>query len=131
VGAWYQPKKGREVVDWLPWDKPEFPEFLSEKSPNRVGEWRYFDNPLKITRIGQTEEFKVTSNAFWKGLGDNIHVGEIVSQGTLNKSIIKLKQDDCELKLNLVLHYLVVSDNLQCGGLNVTFSGVYLKKSTG
>lgn len=128
VCAWYQTKKGSEVVGWLPVDKLEFPVFLTQKYEPWIGDWKFYDNSLQIKRIEKTDEFEVSGTAFWKGLGDNIHFGEIQAKGTLNESVIKLKQDDCEIKLNLVLHYLVVSDNLKCGGANVTFSGVYLKR---
>lgn len=130
VCAWYQPRKGGEVVGWLPKNKIEFQNFLSEKYTLWIGEWRYYDNSLKIERIGKTDEFKVSGNALWKGSGANIHVGEIDAVGKLNESVIQLKQDDCQIKLNLIVDYLVVSDNLQCGGLNVSFSGVYRKKTS-
>jgi hypothetical protein len=125
VCAWYETKKGSEVVGWLPIDKVEFPVFLSQKYEPWIGDWKFYDNNLQIKRIKETEDFQVSGNAFWKGLSDNIHIGEIDAKGALNESIIKLKQDDCEMKLDLVIHYLVVSDNLKCGGANVTFSGVY------
>ena len=126
--VWYQPKKGSEVVGWLPKSKLETPVFLSEKYEPWIGSWKFYDNSLTIKRIGKTDEFEVNGTAFWKGFGDNIHVGEIEAKGILNNSIIRLKQDDCEIKLDLAVYYLVVSDNLKCGGANVTFSGVYLKK---
>jgi hypothetical protein len=127
VCAWYEPKKGSEIVGWLRADKLEFQNYLLEKYDRWIGDWKYAGNSLKIKRIGKTDDFEVKGNAFWKGFGSNVHIGEIEANGTLNESIIKLKQDDCEIKLDLVVHYLVVSDNLKCGGANVTFSGVYLK----
>lgn len=130
VCVWYQPQKGSEVVGWLPDNKIEYPSFLLEKYDRWIGEWKYYDNTLRINRIGKTEEFEVSGEAFWKGLGDVIHIGEISAKGTLNESVIKLTEEDCEIKLKLIVDYLVVSDNLKCGGMNVTFSGVYLRKST-
>jgi hypothetical protein len=35
------------------------------------------------------------------------------------------KGDDCRVRLRLFGPYLAVEDNLLCGGLNVTFTGVY------
>ena len=128
ICAWYQPKKGSEVVGWLPKNKLETPVFLSEKYEPWIGDWKFYDNSLTIKRVGKTDEFEVKGNAFWKGFGDNIHIGEIESKGKLSDSIIRLTEGDCEIKLKLAIYYLIVSDNLKCGGANVTFSGVYLKK---
>jgi hypothetical protein len=128
VCAWYESDKGWRFVGWLPARNVKFPLSVTQKYEPWIGDWKYEDNLLQIERIEQTEEFKVYGLAVWKGLGDNIHIGEIDSKGTLNESTIKLTQDDCEVKLNLIIGYLVVSDNLKCGGANVTFSGVYRKR---
>ena len=37
---------------------------------------------------------------------------------------------DCKVHLRLVREYLVVYDNKMCGGMNVNFDGVYLKKAS-
>ena len=36
--------------------------------------------------------------------------------------------DDCEVKLTLLPPFLAVTDNLNCGGYNVTFTGIYRKR---
>jgi hypothetical protein len=128
VCAWYQRDVDAEFVGWLPANKVEYIPILYSKYESWIGDWKFYDNGLLIERIGKTEDFDVRGTAFWKGLGDNIHYGEIQAKGTLNDDVIKLKQDDCEVKLKLIFNYLVVSDNLKCGGANVTFSGIYLKR---
>jgi hypothetical protein len=35
---------------------------------------------------------------------------------------------DCSLAMHLAGKFLVVGDNLHCGGANVSFSGVYQKR---
>jgi hypothetical protein len=127
VCTWYESEKGWKFVGWLPAKKVEYIPIVYSKYQSWVGDWKFYDNGLLIERVGETEDFQVRGVAFWKGLGDNIHYGEIQAKGTLNDSVIILKQDDCEVKLNLIFNYLVVSDNLKCGGANVTFSGVYRK----
>ncbi|MCC8971908.1 hypothetical protein [Bradyrhizobium brasilense] len=37
---------------------------------------------------------------------------------------------DCQVTMQLVGKFLVVGDNLHCGGTNVSFSGVYQKIPT-
>jgi hypothetical protein len=36
-------------------------------------------------------------------------------------------KDSCAARLSLYGRYLVVEDNLGCGGMNVSFSGVYVR----
>lgn len=36
---------------------------------------------------------------------------------------------DCQVTMQLVGTWLVVGDNLYCGGANVSFSGIYQKRS--
>jgi hypothetical protein len=66
-------------------------------------------------------------------LGDNVHIGELdhSAKPSLNKLKLGETDDDefaCKVAMQLVGKFLIVSDNLNCGGANVTFSGVYLKK---
>jgi hypothetical protein len=35
---------------------------------------------------------------------------------------------ECKVSIRKVGKYLVVADNMQCGGANVSFSGVYQKQ---
>ena len=127
--VWFQPEKGAETVGWIPTNKIEGQSFLTERYKPWLGEWKFYGNSLKITAGEKEGVFYVKGNAFWKGSRSNIHVGEIETKATLGEdSILNLKDDDCEIRLDLVVYYLVVSDNLKCGGANVTFSGVYIKK---
>jgi hypothetical protein len=41
---------------------------------------------------------------------------------------LALEDDICKLTLRLVGDFLVADDNGECGGVNVTFDGVYRKK---
>ena len=38
------------------------------------------------------------------------------------------ERGSCEVDMQLVGSFLIVGDNLNCGGANVSFSGVYRKK---
>jgi hypothetical protein len=41
---------------------------------------------------------------------------------------LTLEDDICKITLRLVGDFLVADDNGDCGGVNVTFDGVYRKK---
>ena len=130
VCAWYQPAKGSETVGWIRKDQ-----LRSVAGPERpasfAGEWVYGESNLSIGHIG-AGALSVKGNAFWKGLGDNIHIGEVDAQASPVDRLLTVKGDDeyeCSMRIRAVGDFLVVTDNKKCGGVNVTFDGVYRKGS--
>ncbi|HEX8369492.1 MAG TPA: hypothetical protein VF604_13180 [Pyrinomonadaceae bacterium] len=132
--GWYQPKKGSETVGWIALDKLEFKETNQNPAANDwLGKWNYAGNQIEIGKSKTADLLTITGNAFWKGLGDNIHVGELDDQSKPAGNELKTGENEtgeyeCKVTMRLLARYLVVADNLQCGGVNVTFSGVYQKK---
>lgn len=131
--AWFQPQRGSETVGWLPLDKLEFQNLL-QSFDEILGNWGFYDNDIKIVKTTKSEVYKITGNAFWKGLGDNIHIGELDGEAEIVGNDLKYGEKDqseyaCKVTFRLISRYLIVSDNLNCGGANVTFSGVYRLKS--
>ncbi len=127
--AWFQPKKGSETVGWIALDKLGFVE-NNQKLP-WVGDWTFYDNSIKIAPMKLDNKMKITGNAFWKGIGDNIHIGEIDFSGVPETNKLSLGEEgeyECRVKMQRIGKFLVVSDNLNCGGANVTFNGIYQKK---
>jgi hypothetical protein len=131
--AWYSPAKGSPTVGWL---KISDLEISSPSKANGtrdwLGEWVDGENGIEFTDNKLAGFLNVTGNASWKGLGDNVHVGEIDGRYAPENGVIKYSDGedeyDCKMTMRLVGRYLVVSDNLKCGGVNVTFSGVYTKR---
>jgi hypothetical protein len=125
--AWYVPRKGSPTVGWIATNRLDFlPGSLNLSAQDWLGKWKYFDNVITISK-GGNGELAVTGNAVWKGLGDNVHVGEVDQAGKPVGNFLKLGGSECKVTLRLVAQYLVASDNMMCGGLNVSFSGVYKK----
>lgn len=133
--AWYQPKKGAETVGWILTEKLKA--FGSDPNPalnSWLGYWKYYDNSIEIERDKQTGYLKITGNAIWKGLGDNVHVGELEFIQKPQAAVLDLGDStedgkyDCWATLRLVGKYLIAFDNSNCGGMNVRFNGVYVKK---
>lgn len=134
--SWFPGKNGG-TVGWLRADTLDMPESLYDASPAAwSGEWNYAENSIKLVPERGSGWLRVTGNAFWKGLGDNIHIGELDGRAEAKNGILKYSDGDdeydCKVTMRLLGSYLIVSDNQKCGGVNVTFSGVYLKtkKST-
>ena len=79
------------------------------------------------------ERPSITGTAFWPARPEEndwptIHIGEV--DGTLAIAGNRATYADdnlCELELTLLADFLLVADNRRCGGVNVTFSGVYTR----
>jgi hypothetical protein len=132
VCAWYQPARGTETVGWLaadrlaPVETPAKPALASW-----LGSWGFYDDEIRLSRGRRAGSLSVGGDATWVGVNPgNVHVGELSGEAAPVGNILKLGEDpeDCQATLRLVGTYLVVSDNKQCGGVNVTFDGVYRKK---
>lgn len=125
-------KSRSQLVGWIEASRLKFrTEDVSAGS--WVGNWTYYDNSIEIKAGTKTGEFVVKGTAIWKGLGDNVHVGEL--DGMANVSDTELlygsedPPEDCRVRFRTAGDYLIVSDNMNCGGANVTFTGVY-RRST-
>lgn len=111
--AWYVGAKGN-TVGWLR---------AADLAPEIVGVWRYYDNEVTITST--PSGLAVKGLALWHGLGDNVHLGEI--DGALAPTSGGYTYDDgtCKVRFQRVGAWLALSDNGNCGGMNVHFSGVF------
>ncbi len=124
VCAWYTSKKGTVTVGWLPSKNVQFLKTPRPELNHWVGTWKYADNHITIGV--NKSRLDIDGNAFWKGSKDNIHIGEIDKRGVRPKgNRVKFSNDGCRVTMRLIGTYLVVKDNFKCGGVNVTFSGVY------
>lgn len=133
VCAWYTPPKGAPTVGWLKASDLDSPVILTDASESVwVSEWKYAENQITLAQAKLPGALTVKGNAFWKGLGDNIHIGEL--DGVAKYSDGKLEYSDgtgeydCRVNMQLAAgSFLIVADNLNCGGANVSFSGIYRK----
>jgi uncharacterized protein len=69
--------------------------------------------------------------ALWMGpnaANGQVNVGEFRALGAFNGARLMFKQDGCQITSTLKGARLVVEDNQQCGGHNVTFAGEYRRK---
>ncbi len=132
--AWFTPAKGTATVGWVrstdlkvlegPFDIP-----LGEW----LGEWKYGEKTIEFTDNKLDGWLNVTGNAFWKGIGDNIHIGALDGRAEPGNGILEYSDGDesaCRVTMRLITNYLVVSDNMLCGGVNVSFSGIYRRGKT-
>lgn len=131
--AWYEPKVGRPTIGWLKTSDLTFPGAGVEMSAGSwLGNWAYAGNSLEFIESDVADTLDVSGNAIWRGIGDNVHVGEIEGRYKPQNGVIEHStgddEYDCKATLRLLGRYLIVADNLRCGGLNVSFSGVYSRR---
>jgi len=99
------------------------------KEDSWLGKWVDGFNTLELTK-GSDGQIKVNGLATW-GSGVNMHTGEIVGMGKPIENKITVKDEsneDCQLKLVLIDQFLIAEDNSNCGGVNVSFSSVYIRE---
>lgn len=133
VCAWFTSSKGNVQVGWLKAAELDFPNMLHDGSERAwTGEWRYATNSITITPNKLKGILNISGNAIWKGLGDNVHVGELEGRFPYKDGIVEYSDGDseydCKATLEIAIErYLIVDDNGNCGGANVSFSGIYHK----
>ena len=130
--AWYTPPKGSPTVGWIETSDLHFGEMLVDVSPEAwAGEWTFGKSSIEFTPAAEKGFLNVSGNATWEGIGANVHVGEIEGTYSPKDGLIEYSEGndeyDCRMTMRLLGTHLIVADNLQCGGVNVTFSGVYKK----
>jgi hypothetical protein len=132
VCAWYQPARGSEKVGWLPADRLNVVEPAARPTlASWLGAWGFYNNSLRVKRGRAAGSLLVEGMATWQGVNPgNVHVGDFLIEAAPVGNVLSLGDapEDCLVKLRLVGPYLVASDNKQCGGVNVTFDGVYRRK---
>jgi hypothetical protein len=132
VCAWYQPARRSETVGWIPASRLDIKGTDANPPPAAwLGSWQFYDNSLRIARGRKAGALRVEGDATWQGVNPgNVHVGEVSGEAAPAGNSLSLGDgpDDCRVTLRLVGPYLVVGDNKQCGGMNVTFDGVYRRK---
>jgi hypothetical protein len=135
VCAWFAPSKGNHTVGWIKADTLD----IADPDPapaiaKWLGEWKYAENDIVITDNKLAGFLNVTGNALWKGLGDNVHIGELDGRFATEGNLLEYSDGDdeydCKATMRLIGEFLVVSDNMNCGGVNVSFSGVYRRSGS-
>lgn len=131
--VWFPARKS-VTVGWVKTSDLTVSDMLFDASPSAwLGEWVYADNGIEFTENKLAGFLNVTGNATWVGLNNNVHVGEIDGRYAPQNGVIDYADGDgeydCRMTMRLIGRFLLVSDNLKCGGVNVSFTGVYRKKA--
>ena len=95
-----------------------------------VGTWRQHDNKIVLTQLGNWVSAK--GEAYWPGKSI-MPANEGEFSGTAAPSGRRLHfaadaPDTCVVDLTLAGEFLFVDDNRMCGGHNVAFSGIFIRR---
>jgi len=95
-----------------------------------VGTWRQHDNKIVVTRVG--DRLTANGEAYWPGKSI-MPANEGEFSGTAAPSGWHLHlaadaPDPCIADLTLAGEFLFANDNRMCGGHNVAFSGIFIRR---
>jgi hypothetical protein len=126
--------KGRSYIGWL-----ENEGLLAVPASPAVwtGSWQATEHTIAITTTRKSGQFRASGDATW-GAGDpdrvargGVNMGQFAGNFVPAKDRATVEEsgdsNGCRVKLRLLGPYLVTSDNLNCGGHNVSFSGALRK----
>ncbi|MFT3745535.1 MAG: hypothetical protein QM785_14735 [Pyrinomonadaceae bacterium] len=136
VCGWFTGAKGGVKVGWLRKADLDYPLMLMDASEKVwTGEWQYASNSISFSPNKISGYLNVKGDALWKGMGDNVHIGELDGRFMPKDGVVEYSdgtsQYDCRATMRLTMErFLIVADNGNCGGANVTFSGIYRKVSS-
>lgn len=120
--GWYTASSGQVTVGFLPASGLKAAE--APATPWE-GSWSYRENDLRIA--SRDGALVVSGTALWVGQGGNAHIGELADATAQpdGDGLRVTPYEECEVTLKRLGPWLVVNDNMGCGGLNVTFRGIY------
>ena len=125
---------GDSTSGWIPADSlAEVPVDPKVPLAEWLGWWRQGEdvkgeknNRLLITNQPGSQILHVSGRAYWYGLNNNVHFGNVDADAApIGIYLHLVGSDSCvvDLKFDLATHILDATDNMRCGALNVRFSG--------
>jgi hypothetical protein len=126
--SWYQPARGDETVGWLPVDSLAIAKSREAAASQWLGTWKFHDDTLRVTPGPRAGSLSADGDAYWpsrRSAYPSVHTGNFEAAATPTRNTLVLQDGGCAVRLSLVGELLVASDNHECGGMNVTFDGVY------
>lgn len=136
--------RGHETTGWLPAEALEVVPFGAPTASSYVGRWQRTEAVITI-KAGRNGGVVVDGAATW-GAQDRgraargaVNTGEIGGAGRFVGNTVLVADDDvktfqtapdtaCAVQMRVVANYLLVQDNGACGGANVSFTGIYVRR---
>lgn len=134
----YVNEKGVNIANWLPLGSLS----RTNMDPKWRGGWKTYDGKARLSiENGQGGRLMISGSAEYD-TGTTINTGEIAGEGNAMLSEISFGYDgsrvlgyedaaanrDCAVRMRQLGPYIAVIDNGACGGLNVSFTGLYRRQ---
>lgn len=132
IEAGFADGSGQVTIGWLPARSVGRVPIPAATRASWRGSWSGDEARIEIAP-GPPGRLAVSGEATW-GMHDPDRVRAGVNYGNFSgeaapagdsMTIIDTEESNCRVSLRLIGPYLIAADNLQCGGVNVTFSGLY------
>ncbi len=88
------------------------------------GHWTDGYNHLRIGAGQKAGTLHLVGTAQWQGRYST-HSGGLEGSSSPTGNNLHFVEDSCTVDLTLIGHYIVMSDNMGCGGANVRFQGIW------
>ncbi len=143
--ASYADQTGRPTYGWLPAEALVALPDAKTGDKDWLGTWRRTEATVKITRTkggglavsgeatyGAHDPRRVASGAVNSGDldGEARRTGDVALVAPSGITSFEAAKDECAARMRRIGPYLLVEDNQRCGGMNVSFSGPYARRST-
>lgn len=136
--------RGAETSGWLPASALEFrPAAASTAVADWTGEWRRIEATIKLKPAGDSVE--ADGEASWGSLDPQrvarggVNTGEFGGSSRPRGNMLAFgegysgdrapedKGNECHVRLRLFGPYILAEDNMRCGGMNVSFRGIFAR----
>lgn len=138
LNGWACVTGGDSTMGWVPADRlAKVPQIPGVPVAGWLGWWHQKDNPkgqkgdrLLITRMRGSKLLHVSGRAYWYGLGDNVHFGQVNGEARATGVYLHVVESSpgelgciVDLKYDPAKRAFDSYDNALCGGMNVRFTG--------
>lgn len=143
VCATYANAKAVETSGWLPAASLETVAPQPVTADAWTGTWRRIEAEIKIKQAG-ADAVEVDGSATWGSYDPGRVKRGTVRSGSLSGKVTPVNdalfmsddpatsfeavKEGCAVRMRRIAQYLLVEDNNNCGGINVSFSGLYVKR---
>lgn len=124
--AFFGGTKG-DIVGWVRTEQLTMTATKPPTPESWFGRWRSGRNSFTIQSSAISDSLSVAGIALW-GAGPAPRTGRVEGSSPPTGNQLVVKDGTCQVRLTLVDEWLIADDNNECGGLNVTFTGVYRRE---
>jgi hypothetical protein len=146
VCATYKSPSGKETAGWLPKGSVATIDAPATDIDRWAGLWRAHEEAKIKLAPKPGGRLEVSGDATYGALDPGrvrrgaVNIGELTGVYAPKNGILGVGENydgsgpprdgadnGCEARLRLLGRYLIADDNLQCGGMNVSFKGIYVR----